>query len=204
MKLYYVPGVCSLCPHIVLREGGFDFTLDLVDVKNGKRTQSGEDYLAINPRGYVPALRLTDGKILHEAAVIVQFLADSRPETKLAPPNGTMERVELQEWLNFISSELHKGMSVFFQPAASDELRAVFKGRLNARFTVLAAQVKGKPWLMGEQFTVADAYAFYVMRMFTKNPAIAGALDETLRGYYQRIAARPAVQAALAAEQLEA
>lgn len=143
MKLYYVPGVCSLCPHIVLREGGFDFTLDLVDVKNGKKTQSGEDYVAINPRGYVPALRLDDGKILHEAAVIVQFLADQKPESNLAPPNGTMARVELQEWLNFISSELHKGMSVFFQPAATEELRAVFKARLNARFGVLAEQVKG-------------------------------------------------------------
>ncbi|PZR05128.1 MAG: glutathione transferase GstA [Archangium gephyra] len=203
MKLYYVPGVCSLCPHIVLREGGFDFTLDLVDVKNGKKTQSGEDYVAINPRGYVPALRLDDGKILHEAAVIVQFLADQKPESKLAPPNGTMARVELQEWLNFISSELHKGMSVFFQPAATEELRAVFKARLDARFGVLAEQVKGT-WLMGEQFTVADAYAFYVMRMFMKNPAIKGELNDTLRAYYQRIAARPAVQAALTAEQLDA
>ncbi|MGV3625693.1 MAG: glutathione transferase GstA [Archangium sp.] len=203
MKLYYVPGVCSLTPHIVLRELGFDFTLDLVDVKNGKKTQSGEDYVAINPRGYVPALRLDDGKILHEVAVIVQFLADQKPASKLAPANGTMERVELQEWLNFISSELHKGMSVFFQPAATEELRAVFKGRLNARFGALADQVKDT-WLMGEQFTVADAYAFYVMRMFTKNPAIKGELNDTLRAYYQRLAARPAVQAALAAEKLDA
>ena len=202
MKLYYVPGTCSLSPHIVLREGKFDFQLDIVDVRNGKKTGSGEDYVALNPKGYVPALKLDDGRVLTEGAVMVQYLADQKPETKLAPPNGTMERVELQEWLHFIATELHKGMSVFYQPSAGEELRGIMRGRLDGRFAFLSRHLATRAFVMGEQFTVADAYAFYVLRAYQKT--VKATLDAPLAAYYAKLAARPSVKESLEAEKLEA
>jgi len=202
MKLYYVPGVCSLAPHIVLREGNFDFTLDRVDVRNGKKTDGGEDYVALNPKGYVPALKLASGRVLTEGAVIMQYLADSKPETKLAPANGTMERLELQEWLHYIATELHKGMAVFYQPSAGDELRGIMRGRLDARFGFLGKHLASRAFIMGDQFTVADAYAFYVLRAFQKQ--VKATLDGPLAAYYAKLATRPSVKAALEFEKLEA
>lgn len=202
MKLYYVPGACSLSPHIVLREGKFDFVLDRVDVKNNKKTDSGEDYLAVNPKGYVPALKLDNGRVLTEGAILVQYLADLKPETRLAPPNGTMERLELQEWMHFIATELHKGMAVFYQPTAGDELKAVLRGRLDGRFAFLGKHLATRPFIMGEQFTVADAYAFYVLRAYQKQ--LKATLEGPLAAYYARLAVRPSVKEALEVEQLEA
>jgi glutathione S-transferase len=202
MKLYYVPGVCSLSPHIVLREGNFDFQLDRVDVRNGKKTDGGEDYLAVNPKGYVPALKLDNGRVLTEGAVIVQYLADLKPELKLAPPNGTMERLELQEWLHFIATELHKGMGIFYQPSAGEELRAIMRGRLDGRFGYLGKHLSTRPFIMGEQFTVADAYAYYVLRAYQKQ--VKATLEGPLAAYYARLAARPSVKAAIEFEKIEA
>ena len=202
MKLYYVPGVCSLSPHIVLREGNFDFQLDRVDVRNGKKTDGGEDYLALNPKGYVPALKLDDGHVLTEGAVIVQYLADLKPETKLAPPNGTRERLELQEWLHFIATELHKGMSVFYQASAGEELRGIMRGRLDGRFAFLGKHLATHAFIMGEQFTVADAYAFYVLRAYQKQ--VKATLEGPLAAYYAKLATRSSVKTALEFEKLEA
>lgn len=202
MKLYYVPSACSLAPHIVLREGKFDFKLDRIDVRNGKKTESGEDYLALNPKGYVPALELDNGKVLTEGAIIVQYLADQKPETKLAPANGTMERVELQEWMHFIATELHKGMSIFYQSKANEEIKAVYKERLAGRFDFLSKHLLNRAFIMGELFTVADAYAFYALRAYQKQ--VGATLEGTLASYYTKLATRPSVKAALEFEKLEA
>jgi glutathione S-transferase len=198
-----VPGACSIAVQIVLREGHFDFTLDLIDLKAGKKTQRGEEYLKLNPKGYVPALELADRKVLTEGAIIIQYLADQRPESQLAPKNGTAERYQLQEWLHFLATELHKGYSVFYQAAATEELKAVYRPRLEARLNVLSNQLEGKQWFFGDTFTVADAYAFYCLRAYQKS--VKGDLSRfpTLLGYYQRLAARPSVKASLAAEGLE-
>ena len=204
MKLFYVPGVCSLCADIVLREAAFEFTLDLVDVKNGKKTQSGDDFLRLNPKGYVPALLLDDGTVMTEVSVMIQYLADQKPALALFPPAGTMARYEAQGWLNFIATELHKGMSPFFNPAANAEFLTAWRTRLDGRFAMLADRLQDRPWVMGAAYSVVDAYAFYVLRMFQKQPAIRATLEGTLKAYYARLAARPAVVAALAAEGLEA
>ncbi|MBX5483080.1 MAG: glutathione transferase GstA [Myxococcaceae bacterium] len=202
MRLFYVPDACSLSPHIVLRELGVPFKLDRLDLKAGKKTQAGEDYVTkINPKGYVPALELDDGTILTEGAVIVQYLADSKPEAKLAPKNGTLERVRLQEWLVFIATELHKGFSPLYSPKASDEFKTFWKeNKVYPRFDVLARGLEGKKYLMGEDFTVADAYAFYTLRAWQKS--LQGELKKwpVLAQYYARIAERPSVRAALEAE----
>ena len=196
--LYFTPNTCSLSPHIVLREAGIPFELVRVDLKN-RKLAGGGDWLAINAKGYVPALRLPDGQILTEGAVMVQYLADQRPEKLLLPAPGTMERVRLQEWLHFIATELHKGMSPLYNVLAGDDYKKQLKERLAGRWTTLAEGIKG-PYLTGEQFTIADAYAFYVLRAWQH--AQKESLDRwpALRAYYQRIAERPAVAAALEAE----
>ena len=202
MKLFYVPGACSIVPQIVLREGGFEFALDRVDVRNGKKTDGGQEYLKVNPKGNVPALLGESGRLFTEAAVIIQYLADQKPETKLAPPNGSLERVELQEWLNFIATELHKGLAIFYQPTLGEELKAVMRARLEARFDVLAAQVQGKAWLLGETFTVADAYEFYALRAYQHVLKASLESRPALAAYYAKLAARPSVKASLEAEHL--
>jgi glutathione S-transferase len=200
MKLYHAPGACSLAPHIVGREADLDIDLVKVDL-GARKTEAGEDYLAINPKGYVPALRLDDGQVLTEAATLVQYLADRKPESGLAPAFGTLERYRLIEWLTFISSELHKGFGPLWNPKASDDTKQQAKERLAMRLAWLDQQLAGKDFLTGSRFTAADAYAFTILNW-------AGMHDIDLqpypnvRGFMERVAARPKVQAALRAEGL--
>lgn len=198
MKLYFAPETCSLSPHIVLRELRLPFELVRVDNKT-KKTADGSDFLVVNPKGYVAALELDNGEVLTEGPAIVQFLADLKPEAGLAPQNGTWARVRLQEWLNFITSEIHAGSSPLFNAAIPDSVKAIFKERLFHRFEQIVATLTVQDYLMGERFGVADAYLFTVlrwMRFFSIDlnrwPAIAA--------YMERIGARPAVQAALEVE----
>lgn len=200
MKLYYVPGTCSLAPHIALREAGLAFELDKMDPAT-RRTANGEDYRQANPKGSVPALRLDNGEVLTEAAVILQYIADQKPDSGLAPAAGGMERYRLAEWLNYISSEVHKQLGPFFNPKLPPEWRENQLNVLSARFTNLNKRLTNQPWLMGDGFTVADAYLFVVLRwtiLFKLDMGKWPALTEFLA----RVAARPAVQAALKAEGL--
>src|SRR5690606_1421934 len=161
MKLYYSPGACSLAVHIVLREGKFSFELEKVDLA-AKRTQSGEDYLAVNPKGYVPALRLDDGGVLTEANVILQYLADQKPRRNLAPKPRTPERYRLMEWLSFIATELHKGLGDFFNPKMTPEWREAKLERLGQRFDYLERTLGSNEYLTGD-FSIADAYLFTIL-----------------------------------------
>jgi glutathione S-transferase len=200
MKLYYTPGACSLAPHIALREAGLQFDLDKVDLGT-KKTASGEDFLKANPKGYVPALRTTQGNVLTEASVLVQYVADQKPEANLAPKLGTMERYQMMEWLNFIATELHKGFGPLWNPNAPAETKEAAKTNLFKRFDTLEAHFANNDYLLGKQFTVADAYLFTVM-----NWANFHKLDMSkwskLGQYLGRVAARPKVQEALKAEGL--
>lgn len=200
--LFYTPGACSLSPHIALREAGLPFELAKVDLRT-KQT-AGTDWLAINPKGYVPALRLPDGEVMTEGAVLVQYIADHAPEAKLAPPPGTRERYRFLAWLNFIATELHKGTSPFFNALAGADFKSQLEQRVGGKLAILAAAVKDRPYLMGERFTVADGYAFYTLRAWQRSIKKSLAPWPELGAYYQRIAARPAVVATLAAEGIEA
>lgn len=200
MKLYYSPGACSLCPHIALIEGGFSFEKEKVDLAT-KKTETGADFAGINAKGYVPALQLNDGQLLTEVPAILQYLADQVPEKKLSPPAGSMERYRLQEWLNFISTELHKAFGGIFRAPA--EFRAPLKEQLARRLAYLSSSLEGQPFLMGDAFSVADAYSFTVLSWhkyldFDLSPWPA------LGQYMGRISARPAVVQALEAEGLAA
>jgi len=203
LTLYYTPGACSLSPHIALREADLEFQLARVDLRAKKLTDGG-DWLAVNPEGYVPALRLLDGHILTEGAVMVQYIADQRPEARLAPPAGTFERYLLQECLHFIATELHKGMSPFYNALAGDDFKRQAKERVAGRFTTLAHSLRDRPFLMGDRFTVADGYAFYVARAWQHSVKESLSSWPELVEYYQRIAARPAVAAALEVEGIKA
>ncbi|HTR54404.1 MAG TPA: glutathione transferase GstA [Kofleriaceae bacterium] len=200
--LYYAPGTCSLSPSIAMREAGIAFDLVRVDLR-AKKLANGDDYLAVNPKGYVPALRLPDGQILTEGAVMVQYIADQKPEAKLAPPAGTMARYRLMEWLNFIATELHKGASPLYNPIANDDFKKSLKDRLALRWSVLAAAVRAQPFVTGEHFTVADGYACYVLRSWQRALKEDLARWPELVDYYARLVARPTVAAALAGEGLE-
>jgi glutathione S-transferase len=200
MKLYYATGACSLSPHIVLCELGLPHQTMKVSTKT-KKMDDGGDYLQINPKGYVPTLELDDGQRLTEGPAIVQYLADKVPAAKLAPPNGSMERYRLQEWLNFITSELHKQFSPLFNPATPEEVKEAQKVKLRGRFDWVNEQLKGKDYLMGSQFTVADAYLYTVLR-WAGPTGIDLAKWPVLAQYVGRVAARPQVQAALKAEGL--
>jgi glutathione S-transferase len=197
-KLYYSPGACSLSPHIALREAGLPFDLVMASTKT-HQLADGTDYYTINPKGYVPLLELDNGQRLSEGPAIVQYIADQAPASKLAPAAGTWERYRLQEWLNFITTELHKGYSPLFNPAINDDAKAVFKAKLAERFKWVDSQLEGKAYLMGDGFTVADAYLFTVTRWagFVKLDLSA---FKQLEAYMARVGARPAVQAAIAAE----
>jgi len=199
-KLYYSPGACSLSPHIVLREAGLPFDLVLASTKT-KKLADGSDYLAINPKGQVPLLELDDGERLTEGPAIVQYIADQAPASGLAPAAGTMARYRLMEWLNFITSELHKGFSPLFTPGMPDEGKAMAHARLVERLTWVDGQLAVKTWLMGDNFTVADAYLFTVADWGKYAGVDIGGLAN-LSAYLDRVAARPAVQAALKAEGL--
>ena len=164
MKLYFSPGACSFSPHIALREAGVDFELVKVDLKNRKLAANGGDYLAINPKGYVPVLELDNGERLSEGPAIVQYIADLKPETGLAPKNGTLARYRLQEWLSYINSEIHKGFGPLFNPATPEETKAAARQNLAKRLDYVAAHLEKHAYLLGEQFTVADGYLFTVLR----------------------------------------
>ena len=200
MKLYYSPGACSLSAHIALQEAGLAFTPMLASTKSHK-LQDGTDFYSINPLGYVPVLELDDGTRLREGPAIVQYIADQVPLKMLAPQNGTLQRYRLQEWLSFIGTELHKGFSPLFNPATPEEYKAIARERLQQRLQWVDNQLAGKQYLMGEQFTVADGYLFTVA-----NWAGFVGLDisglKNLSAFQARVAARPAVQAAMKAEGL--
>jgi glutathione S-transferase len=200
MKLYMKQGACSLSPHIVLEEAGLPYETEVVDLKT-KVTATGADYWAINPKGYVPALLLDNGELLTEGPAIVQYLADQVPAKKLAPANGTLERYRLQSWLTFIGTEIHKSYSAFFNPAAGDDWKAAAKALLERRYEYLDQQLAGKSYLMGEDFTVADAYLFTVS-CWAKPLKFDLSKWSNVSAYMARVAARPAVQAALKAEGL--
>ena len=200
MKLYYSPGACSLSPHIVLREAGLAFEPVLARTKTHK-LQDGTDYYGINPKGYVPLLELDDGQRLSDGPAIIQYIADQAPGKQLAPANGTMERYRLQEWLNFITTELHKTFSPLFNPAISDDAKGVFRTKLHERFKWVEEQLAGKQFLMGDQFTVADAYLFTVSN-WGQHVGVDLSGYPDLVAYRGRIAARPAVQEAMKAEGL--
>jgi glutathione S-transferase len=197
MKLYYAPGACSLSPHIVAEEAGIKLDLERVDLKTHK-TENGEDFYAVNPKGYVPAMKLDDGTMLTEGVAIVQYLADQKPASNLAPANGTMARYHLQEWLTFINSEIHKSFSPLFGANTPDEAKADARQKIAKRFAYVEKAMTG-PFLMGEHFNAADAY-FFVMLLWARNMKIepGAKIDE----YFKRVIARPAVQAALRAEGL--
>ncbi len=199
MKLYYSPGACSLSPHIALREAGLPVELVKVDLKT-KATAEG-DFTAINSKGYVPALQLNDGSILTEGPAIVQYIADQKPESGLAPKNGTIERYRLQEWLNFITSELHKSFSPLFDATATVDQKETVKTRLGKRFDWLSQQLGNKEYLMGAAFTVADGYLFTVLNWCQWVNIDLGKWP-VLKAYHARVAARAKVQEALKAEGL--
>ncbi|WP_300434611.1 glutathione transferase GstA [Zoogloea sp.] len=200
MKLYYSPGACSLSPHIVLREAGFDITLEKVNLRT-KEMESGGDFLAINPKGYVPALELDGGEILTEGPAIIQYVADLVPEKKLVPPAGTLARARVQEWLNFIGTELHKSFSPLFNPATSDDAKAAARALIDRRLAFAASVLDAQPYLTGDSFTVADAYLFTVLS-WTGYVKVDITPWPSLGAYFERVKARPAVQAAMAAEGL--
>jgi glutathione S-transferase len=200
MKLYFSPGACSLSPHIALREAGLDFETERVDLAT-KKTRSGEDFTAINPTGYVPALRLDNGELLTEGPAIVQYIADLVPAKQLAPAAGSFERVRLQETLNFISTELHKGFSPLFHKDCPEAWKEVVRANLGRRFADLDAQLGARQFLLGDQFTIADGYLFTVLG-WTRFVNYDLAPYPNLVAYQQRVAARPAVHAALEAEGL--
>jgi glutathione S-transferase len=200
MKLYYAPGACSLASHIALHETGLPFEIDKLNVPT-KTTSLGEDFMQINPKGYVPALKLDDGSILTEGAAILQYIADQNPDSGLAPKAGTMERYRLQEWLTFISTEIHKSFSPLFNKAASDEVKNYARDLLTKRIGYVEKQLANKPYLMGDSFTVADAYMFVVVSWSSHVGFDLGKFPR-INEYMARIAARPAVQAAMKAEGL--
>ena len=200
MKLYYSPGACSLSPHIVLREAGLTFEPVLASTKTHK-LQDGTDYYTINPKGYVPLLELDNGERLTEGPAIVQYIADQAPGKKLAPANGTFERYRLQEWLNFITSELHKGFGTLFTPQMPEEGKAVARARVTDRLKWVDTQLAGKQYLMGDDFSVADAYLFTISNWAPHVGVDISGLSE-LAAYRARVAARPAVQQAMKAEGL--
>lgn len=200
MKLYFSPGACSLSPHIVLQEAGLEFTLERVDLR-ARQTVAGADFLAINSKGYVPALELKDGTVLTEGPAIVQFIADLTPDRQLVPAHGTLERYQLIEWLNFIATEVHKSFGPLFRPTATEDMKEAARSNLVNRLDWVAARLAGRDYLMGSQFTVADAYLFTALGWaaivnFDLSPW------PLLVAYQQRVGSRPAVQQALRAEGL--
>lgn len=200
MKLYFVPGACSMAPHITAREAGLALDLEKVDLEK-RQTASGEDFWKISPKGYVPVVKLDNGQTLTEGPAILQYIADQKPESGLAPANGTLERYRLIEWLNFISTEIHKAFTPFFNPKLTPEWRENQLELLGRRFDFVVKKLDGKPYLMGDKFTVADAYLFtnlgwmnFLKLDMEKWPS--------LKEYMARVAARPAVKETMRAEGL--
>lgn len=199
MKLYYSPGACSLSPHIVLRELGLPFELERVDLGT-KRTEKGADYRLVNPKGYVPALELDDGSILTEGPAIVQYLADRVPKLGLAPACGTRARYELESWMTFISSELHKPFGALLG-AQLDEQKRAYRETITGRLDWVESELARRPWLVGDDYGAADIYLF-VITGWADRLGIDTRRWPRLRAWRERIAQRPAVQAAVAAEKV--
>ena len=200
MKLYYMPGACSLSPHIVAREAGIDLQLVKVDGAT-KRTEDGADFLAINPKGYVPALELDDGQLLTEGPAIVQYLADLKPASGLAPANGTLARYRLQEVLGYINSEIHKSYSPLFKPDTPEATRQERKDYLRKRYAFVEGILAKQPWLLGDHFTVADAY-LYTVTNWARHVDFDLSDFPAVLAFQKRVAERPSVEAALDAEGL--
>ena len=198
MKLYYSPGACSLSPHIALHEAGLQHELVKVDLR-AKKLENGDDYLKVNPKGQVPALMLDNGELVTEGPVIVQMIADKAAARNLAPAATSAERYKLQEWLAYINGELHKNIGPLFNPALSDDAKGVFKDRALGKFRYVDGQLAGKDYLMGKQFTVADGYLFVMLTWAERMKFDLSGLSN-LKAYQARVAARPAVQAALKME----
>jgi glutathione S-transferase len=200
MKLYYSPGACSLSPHIALLEAGLPYDLVKVDLR-AKKLENGDDYLAVNPKGQVPALALDNGELVTEGPVIVQMIADKASAKNLAPARDSAERYKLQEWLNFITGELHKNFSPLFNPAIPDEVKIFFRDRIMGKFKYADSQLAGRDYLMGKQFTVADGYLFTMLRWADGNKMDLSQF-KNLMAFKERVAARPKVQEALTKEGL--
>jgi glutathione S-transferase len=200
MKLYYSPGACSMAPHIVLREAGYKFDLEKVDIPN-KKTAGGDDYWKINPKGYVPALKLDDGQVLTEVGVVCQYLADQKPESGLAPKLGSMDRYHLMEMLNFCASEIHKQIGALFNPKMTPEMKEVQLGVVERRFNALEKLLEGKQYSMGDRFSVADAYLYTVLNWTGMHKIDLGKWPN-IKAFMARVGARPSVQETLKAEGL--
>jgi glutathione S-transferase len=198
MKLYYFPAACSLAPNIALREAGLKFELVKVD-RRTKKAADGLDFNEVNPKGYVPALTLDNGEVLTEVVAVLQYIADRNPAAKLAPPAGSMERYRLMEWLSFINSEVHKGFSPLFRDDASEDVKQYTRKNLQGRLDYLERILGGRTFLMGEQFTVADAYLFAVASW---GRYVKVDLGPALQRYVERVGQRPHVIEVLTAEGL--
>jgi glutathione S-transferase len=200
MKLYYSPGACSLSPHIALLESGLPHDLVKVDIR-AKKLENGDDYLKVNPKGQVPALGLDNGEVMTEGPVIVQMIADQAASKHLAPARDSAERYRLQEWLNFVTTELHKNFSPLFNPAIPDEVKTFFKDRIMGKFKYIDEKLAGRDYLMGRQFTVADGYLYTMLRWADGHKMDLSGLNN-LMAFKARVAARPKVQEALTKEGL--
>lgn len=201
MKLYYTPGACSLSPHIILQEAGYkNYELIKVDLKT-KKTQYGEDYNNIAEKSAVPLLVLDNGEVLSEGVAIIQYLSDERPQANLAPKNGTFERIRLQEWLNYIATELHKGHYPLFHPEAGSTAKEIYLDKLKKSYNYVSDKLKNKKYIFGDEFTIADAYLFTVLSW---HKYINLDLEQwpVLAEYKKRVESRPKVQEALKAEGL--
>lgn len=198
MKLFYKPGACSLASHIVLREAGKEFELARVDLAK-KCLENGDDFLAINPKGQIPALSIDANTLLTEGVAIMQYVADSAPKSDLLPPVGFLSRYKTLEWLNFVATELHKGFTPLFRPDTPEEFKPTARALLEKKLEYVDAALANQQWINGENFSIADAYLFTVLRW-----AVAVKLNfpqaGNLTAYMQRVASRPAVAAAMAAE----
>ena len=200
MKLYYSPGACSLSPHIALLEAGLPYDLVKVDLR-AKKLENGDDFLKVNPKGQVPALALDSGELVTEGPVIVQMIADKAAGKNLAPARDTAERYKLLEWLNFITAELHKNFGPMFSPVLADDAKAFFKDRVMGKFRYIDSQLAGRDYLMGSQFTVADAYLFTMLSWADRMKFDLTEMPNLI-AYKARVAARPKVQEALTKEGL--
>jgi glutathione S-transferase len=200
MKLYYSPGACSLSPHIALLEAGLPYDLVKVDLK-AKKLENGDDYLKVNPKGQVPALALDSGELVTEGPVIVQMIADKAAGTNLAPARDSTERYKLLEWLNFITSEVHKSFGPLFSPVLADDAKAFFKDRVMGKFKYVDGALAGHDYLMGKQFTVADGYLFTMLSWADRMKFDLSGMPN-LVAYRDRVAARPKVKEALTKEGL--
>ena len=200
MKLYYTPGACSLSPHIALLEAGLPYDLVKVDLR-AKKLENGDDFLKVNPKGQVPVLALDSGELVTEGPVIIQMIADKAAEKNLAPARDSTDRYKLLEWLNFITTELHKSFGPMFSPVLADEAKAFFKDRVMGKFKYVESQIAGRDYLMGSQFTVADGYLFTMLSWADRLKFDLSEMPNLL-AYKARVGARPKVQEALVKEGL--